>query len=222
MSFVENALGEHERLVLKPRFPWLLRAASWTALVVLTLVPSVLWLLAALTGEGATGLGVLVVLSALVGVIVFGWIQLYMATTEVAVTSHRFIIKRGLIARFTNDLPLSAIENVDIHQGVLPRLFGYGHLQVQGSGTTGLRTPPMQDPVTFRTAISEARIALQDPPAFEVAPRRIDPMQRRDGPALDALGREAHLNGSGRKTAKRRGTRPGNAQTSPFRPRRLR
>lgn len=217
MSFVANALGEHERLVLKPPFPWLLRAVSWCALVVLCLVPSAFWLIEAARGQASPGLSALVVASALVGVVIFVWTQLYMATTEVAVTSHRFIIKRGLIARYTNDLPLSAIENVDIHQGILQRLFGYGHLQVQGSGTTGLRTPPMQDPVTFRTAISEARIALQDAPAFAARPQRIDPIHRPNGPVLDREGREAHLNPRQRRRARAR-TRA----EAPFRPRRLR
>ena len=217
MSFVKNALGEHERLVLKPPFPWLLRAASWSALVLLCLVPALFWLIEAARGQAGPGLGTLVVLSALVGAGIFGWTQLYMATTEVAVTSHRFIIKRGLIARFTNDLPLSAIENVDIHQGVLPRLFGYGHLQVQGSGTPGLRTPPMQDPVTFRTAISEARIALLDPPAFEARPQRIDPIHRANGPVLDRDRRAPHLN-----PRKRRRVRASAREEAPFRPRRLR
>ena len=189
MSFVENALGEHERLVLKPPFPLVLRAASWGALVLLCLVPTLVWLVAWARGDAGAGLSVLVALGALVGAIIFGWTQLYMATTEVAVTSHRFIIKRGLIARFTNDLPLDAIENVDIHQGILPRLLGYGHLQVQGSGTTGLETPPMQDPVTFRTAIAESRIALQDPPTFTARPQRIDPIHRTNGPMLDVAGR---------------------------------
>ena len=217
MSFVLNALGEHEQLILKPLFPWVLRAASWGALVVLVLAPTLLWLLALAGGGAGAGLNVLVVLSAVTGVVIFGWTQLYMATTEVAVTSHRFVIKRGLIARFTNDLPLSAIENVDIHQGIVPRLLGYGHLQVQGSGTTGLRTPPMQDPVTFRTAISEARIALQDPPAFVARPQRIDPIHVANGPVLDRDGRERHLN-----PRQRRRTRAASRAEVPFRPRRLR
>ena len=189
MGYITNSLATHERLVLQARFPWLLRFASWAALIVLGFAPVIAWVIAALTTGAPPALGLLAAACALVGLGVFAWIQLYMTFTETGVTDQRFVIKRGIIARHATDLPLPALENVDLDQRILPRLFGYGRLTIAGSGETQLRTPPMQDPVTFRTALAEARIALADAPAYAAKPMRMDPMRPTNGPVVDAGGR---------------------------------
>ena len=225
MSYVENVLGDHERLVLKPRFPALLRFASWAALLLLVALPVLVFAILTLTGQGEPGVGLVVISLAALGAALFVWTQVYMLTTEVAVTSHRFIIKRGLIARHTTELPLTSIENVDLHQGVWPRLFGYGHMIVAGSGRSALRTPPMQDPVSFRTAISEARIAVTQPPAFDAKAQRIDPMQMPDGPLLDPRTAAAQAPGRTARRAPGRAAqtaRPAQTRTGKTPPRRLR
>lgn len=193
MGFIENALGDHERLVLKARFPWLLRAASWGALVLLAVLPLVAYAGGEAVGEPSMGWRVLTILSAATGLGIFAATQVYMKTTELAITSHRFVIKRGLVARRTDDIPLTSVENVDLDQSVMGRIFRYGYLHTSGSGGTDLKTPPLQDPVSFRVAMSEARIALTDAPAFEAKPRRIDPLNKDDAaPLLDARGRTRH------------------------------
>lgn len=186
MSYIVNALGRHERLVLQARFPWLLHAFSWAMLIVFAILPLLGWVYVRLSAGPAPGLLAVACASAAVGFGVFTWLELYMRFTETAVTDQRFIIKRGIIARHATDFPLNALENVDTDQSIIARLFGFGRLEIAGSGDTKLLTPPMQDPVTFRTALGEARTALSDPPAFRAVAERIDPMRRENGPVVDA------------------------------------
>ena len=60
------------------------------------------------------------------------WIVLW--TTEIAVTNRRLIYKRGWIARRTEEINLRRIEEVNLKQGVLGRIFGWGRLRVHGTG----------------------------------------------------------------------------------------
>jgi uncharacterized membrane protein YdbT with pleckstrin-like domain len=97
-----------------------------------------------------------------VGLIVIGfWIWLYLIikkkTTEVGVTSHRFVMKTGLIVRHSYEIALQNIEGVQVIQGVWGRLLNYGHLRIEGTGVDAIEIPDIADPVGFRAAIETAK-----------------------------------------------------------------
>jgi membrane protein YdbS with pleckstrin-like domain len=85
-----------------------------------------------------------------------------MATTEIAVTNHRLVLKTGWLGRTTNEMPLSAIENVEVHQNFMERLFGLGRLVVHGSGGGHWLTPSFAAPLAFRRAIEGATPGKRD------------------------------------------------------------
>jgi uncharacterized membrane protein YdbT with pleckstrin-like domain len=66
------------------------------------------------------------------------------------------VCKRGLIARHTEEIELWAIEEANLHQCVLGRVFGFGRVSIQGTGDDALETPVVADPVIFRRAIQGA------------------------------------------------------------------
>jgi membrane protein YdbS with pleckstrin-like domain len=209
VSYIRNTIGEHERLVILARFPWVLRAGSWLALLVLAVAPLCLALWDALGGPVNAGLQALCLVSAALGVGLFAWIQLYMWTTELGVTDQRLVIKRGLISRYTNEIPLMSLENVELMQPLLARLLGYGRLRIAGAGQTDLLTPPHQDPVTFRTALAEARTALSQPPSYRARPRLIDPLHDENKrPVLDGRGQEHQFEGERRDGVNARRAHP--------------
>ena len=55
-------------------------------------------------------------------------------TTEIAVTSRRFAVKRGLVRRSIKEINAGQIESVGIDQSVFGRLLGYGTIIVEGTG----------------------------------------------------------------------------------------
>jgi hypothetical protein len=90
-------------------------------------------------------------------------------TTEIGVSNQRFIFKRGWLRRTTDELQLSSIEEVNLEQGVVGRLFDYGRLILHGTGVNDITLPPLADPVELRRALQEAMGAAKA--AVVVAPQ---------------------------------------------------
>jgi uncharacterized membrane protein YdbT with pleckstrin-like domain len=75
-------------------------------------------------------------------------------TTDLAVTNQRIIGKRGLLQRHSLDVLLRKVESVEVHQGLVERLLGFGTIVITGSGGTRQRFPGIGDPLTLRAAIN--------------------------------------------------------------------
>ena len=54
--------------------------------------------------------------------------------TEIVVTDKRIIHKVGFIARASEEMNISQVETVDVRQGILGRILGYGAVLIRGSG----------------------------------------------------------------------------------------
>ena len=78
-------------------------------------------------------------------------------TSEFAVTNKRVIIKVGLISRRTLEMNLSKIESVNVNQGMLGRMLGYGTIVVVGTGGTKEPFAAISDPLTFRKKFQEVQ-----------------------------------------------------------------
>ena len=77
------------------------------------------------------------------------------ATTELAVTNKRVIIKTGWISRHTLEMNLGKIENIGVDQGILGRILGYGTISVIGTGGTRESFPNIADPLEFRKTVQD-------------------------------------------------------------------
>src|SRR5204862_6809215 len=84
-------------------------------------------------------------------------------TTEIGVTNQRLIYKRGLLWRSTQELQLRAIEEVNLEQGLLGRILGYGHLELRGTGVDDIRLPALADPLGLRKALQDGMAAAAQP-----------------------------------------------------------
>jgi uncharacterized membrane protein YdbT with pleckstrin-like domain len=76
-------------------------------------------------------------------------------TDEFAITNKRVIIKTGLISRKTFEMNHSKIESVNVDQGILGRILGYGTIRIVGSGGTKEVFPKIQRPLQFRKKFQE-------------------------------------------------------------------
>src|ERR1700744_6584261 len=100
MSYIRDSLGDGETIIAEAHFPWTYSFVAWLALIFL---------------------GIFVI-----GIVIFISMMLRKWTTEIGVTSHRFVEKKGLISMRTNEIALPNIEGVKVNQGVLGRILGYG------------------------------------------------------------------------------------------------
>ena len=162
-SYIERSLGDGEKIVARARFPWLYGLAAWAAL----LVPG-LALLAFIAraqaepepfaaNDPVTWAVWAVALLFLLGLYTFLRLVIRRATTEIGVTSHRFVEKAGLFTLRTNEIALHNIEGVRVHQTFGGRIFGYGTVRIEGTGVDAVTTPHIADPVGFVKAIQTAR-----------------------------------------------------------------
>jgi len=154
MSYIQQSLGGGETIVTYARFHKLYSIAAWLAL----LIPLLLFVVALVGAEDlsdpttiATGL------LFLLGVVIFARMMLRQLSTEIGVTSHRFVEKYGLLSMHTNEIALPNIEGVRVHQTVLGRMVGYGTVKIEGTGVDSVTTPNIADPVGFVRAIQTAK-----------------------------------------------------------------
>jgi uncharacterized membrane protein YdbT with pleckstrin-like domain len=76
-------------------------------------------------------------------------------TSEFAVTNRRVIIKYGFIFRQTFEIFNVKIEGCDIYQGLFGRLFNFGIITINGTGSTRQKMKYVRDPIKFRDSIYE-------------------------------------------------------------------
>lgn len=93
----------------------------------------------------------------LVGVVLFAQMMIVRATTEIAVTNKRLVIKEGVIARRVDEMDIDHIESVHVWQSVLGRLLDYGVVMVRGMGVGEISLPALAHPVILRKSIENAK-----------------------------------------------------------------
>jgi uncharacterized membrane protein YdbT with pleckstrin-like domain len=134
MPYIEDSLGQGEKIVAKAKFHWWYKAKAWLALIFL------FW--------------------CLIGIWIFFAMMIKKWTTEIGVTSHRFVIKTGLVKLDTNEIALQNIEGVRVSQSLWGRLLGFGRIRIEGTGVDAVEIPDIADPVGFRAALETAKSAL--------------------------------------------------------------
>ena len=80
------------------------------------------------------------------------WIILAIPT-EQGVTNKRVILKTGFISRHTEEMKLNSIETVEIRQGVMGRMFGFGTIEVTGRGISDVVFKGVDDPMGVKRRI---------------------------------------------------------------------
>jgi uncharacterized membrane protein YdbT with pleckstrin-like domain len=131
MSYIEQSLGQGEILIARARFHWWYSLKAWAALILLG------WLV--------------------IGIVIFAVMMIRRWTTEIGVTTHRFVEKTGWFTLKTLEVALPNIEGVSVTQTFWGRLLGYGHLRIEGTGVDHIDLPDIADPIGFRAAIETAK-----------------------------------------------------------------
>jgi hypothetical protein len=165
MSFLEENLVPGERLAYRASLHWMVfgpaAALAVVGLALAALMDGNRWIGALVFGIGAV--------SAVKPFILLRF-------SEFGVTDRRVLVKLGLVSRESLDQLLDKVEAVQVEQGILGRILGYGTLTVIGTGGTQETFPRISDPFAFRRAIQERILALHGPrsePA-PVTPARLE------------------------------------------------
>jgi membrane protein YdbS with pleckstrin-like domain len=158
MAYSEESLGQNEKLIYQAHFHPLYYVAAWVSLIFFLALATgaviyadeiMKWVLLAVCAAGLTVLAVR---------------MKPIWTTEIAVTNHRLVLKRGWLSRSTTELQLKNIEEVNFHQGLLGRIFGFGQIVLHGTGVDDLILPNIANPTDLVKAIENASIPVKQPP----------------------------------------------------------
>jgi len=156
MGYVEKVLLPGERVIYTTGLHWLVygRAFVLLAIAVLLAIFSAVKLADPNLTSIAMGGLALAAFLALLGLLAFIAAAIRRATTELAVTDQRVILKRGVIARHTIEMNRSKVESVDVDQSVLGRILSYGTVLVRGTGGSLEPMQSISDPLRFRSHIT--------------------------------------------------------------------
>jgi uncharacterized membrane protein YdbT with pleckstrin-like domain len=99
----------------------------------------------------------IITLPIVVGLFVLGVVYVRYQSTEIAVTNRRIVVKLGFVRRRTVEININKVESVQVEQGILGRLFGFGTLTIAGTGATHEPLPGIADPIGFRRACMDAQ-----------------------------------------------------------------
>jgi uncharacterized membrane protein YdbT with pleckstrin-like domain len=108
---------------------------SWRSIlgfyIVGVLVSAAIAAVVGLIGSTGTGIVVFVVLAAIV--LLIGYLRRF--STRYVISDERLWIKRGLLARRTQETRLARVQNVNTGQSVLERLLGVGTVDFDTAGS---------------------------------------------------------------------------------------
>lgn len=164
MTYVESTLAGGEKVLLRANFNWTYSflPVLWFAIGVSPLV-----MLAAIQfAGGVPGADLKVGWWAAMAASAFGTLilanhMILLWTTEIVVTTYRFVYKKGLISRDTQEVSLNKIEEITLKQSVWGRVFGYGQLILRGTGVGVIELPNLDGPITVRRVIENAKADLR-------------------------------------------------------------
>ena len=98
-----------------------------------------------------------VLLPVVIGLVPLGIAYVRYKSTELAVTNKRVICKFGFVRRETVEININKVESIQVHQGILGRMFDFGSLVISGGGNPQAPIPGISNPMGFRRAFMETQ-----------------------------------------------------------------
>jgi uncharacterized membrane protein YdbT with pleckstrin-like domain len=77
------------------------------------------------------------------------------AAAEFAVTNKRVVVKTGILRNRSSETLLRQVEGITVDQGIFGRIFNYGTIVIEGTGTDKVPYKQIGDPLGFRLSVLE-------------------------------------------------------------------
>ena len=128
MSYLQSTLSKDEKVELIISYHWWI----WFSQVI-----SLFFIVA------SSGISILLTI----------YLSLRIIYTEQGITSKKGIKKVGIISRNTEELLLSKVETVEIKQGVLGRILGFGTVKLTGTGSSFVLFDLISNPIEVKNRL---------------------------------------------------------------------
>lgn len=134
MGFPENVLAQNEKVVRSIHPHWLtVFVPCVAAVIIVALAIFISWITPPTSGWDTFQW--IVVAIAVILLIVFTVVPfLRWRTTHYVITTHRVMVRRGILAKSGKDIALSKITDVSFHQSIWDRIIRAGSLHIESAG----------------------------------------------------------------------------------------
>ena len=153
MSYIKKTLIEGEKIILIKKCHWIFWFSLMPICLFATNVLSSLYLLRSLfidTEQFKIIISMCFLVPSAIGLLCY---LIKYKSTENAVTDRRVIFKTGFIRTDTDELRNERIENIQIRQSILGRIFSYGDLEFRGTGGSPVIFKLIDDPIATKKEI---------------------------------------------------------------------
>lgn len=170
-TYLNHLLGERERIILVTHQHWfqLFRTMVLEILLIILIIPLVFLVYALWIPYPSTYLGFLLLLIPLAGILRDALIW---NSHKYVITNRRVIQIFGVFNKNVTDSSLEKVNDVQMDQSVLGRVFNFGDIEILTASELGInRFTFISDPVHFKTAMLDAKFELeQNQPAIAYPP----------------------------------------------------
>ena len=137
MAYADSLLADGEHMVLRERQHWLEPVVEGRYSILL-LIGAVILLILNLDPGGTIGrlLGYLALLMGIVGLVWLAWVIVGWYNEAYMVTNRRVIKLTGVLNKHAADSSLEKINDAELDQSLLGRVFGYGDLDILTAAET--------------------------------------------------------------------------------------
>ncbi|MDT8339701.1 MAG: PH domain-containing protein [Sulfurimonas sp.] len=133
MGYINDSLSNDEEIKALFKLHWFSK------------IPMIIWIILSIPTFGATLL-----------LAIWEWLRL--RSIEQGVTNKRVILKKGIVSRKSEEMKIASVETVEIIQGVIGRIFGFGTIKVTGRGISDLIFKNVDDPMDVKKKIESVEI----------------------------------------------------------------
>lgn len=129
MSYIQDSLSKNEEIKKIFKLHWLAKFAPMFFFIVLSIPTFGVTLLIAI------------------------YVYFYLKKLEQGITNKRIVLKKGIIGRNTQEIKLDAVETVEIKQGAIDRILGFGTVKITGRGASDLIFRNIDNPIEVKKDI---------------------------------------------------------------------
>ncbi|MDE0518799.1 MAG: PH domain-containing protein, partial [Bdellovibrionales bacterium] len=152
MSYIKKTLTAGENIIVSKRYHWVF----WFWPIIRLIIPFLIIIWGTMAWNGGVFspfvMTMAILLAASFIVLLFILFIKHISTENVA-TNKRVIFKMGFIRSDTDELRNENIENIQIKQSIIGRIFGYGDLEFRGTGGSPVVFKTIPDPISVKKEI---------------------------------------------------------------------
>jgi len=161
-TYLENLLGENERILLTTRQHWFILVSMIffeVSVILLVFVGTIIGVVNA--SDYAVWIGLAGGIILLIPIISMAHDILVWSHHQYIVTNWRVVQISGIINKNVIDSSLEKVNDVKLIQSFFGRMFGYGDVEILTASELGVNQfKRIEDPVHFKTAMLNAKEAL--------------------------------------------------------------